>query len=675
MIVSYNWLKDYCCFDLPAHELAGRLSRSGLCVETYEPVGDDWTLDVEVTTNRPDCLSHIGIAREIAALTGGRLRHPASAAAEAEDLTFDDVCSVEVRCPELCPHYTARLIVDVEVGPSPEWLRKRLSACGLRPINNVVDVTNYVLLETGQPLHAFDLALLEGRKIIVRRAGDGERIVTIDGTEHALSPEMCVIADASKPVAVAGVMGGMESQIGEVTTDILLESARFEPRSIRTTSRALGLSSDSSYRFERGVDPEAVESSSLRACRLIMELAGGRLARDMGNVRADRWRPLSITVRYERLALVLGIEVPRAEVQRILEAQELEIKEETPSAITVLAPSWRGDLTREIDLIEEVVRIHGYDKLCETTRIPVVMSPLSPRQRCERTVRRLLAGEGFDEVMTHSLISPAGAQLAQPWHDGDPIEVRNPVSVAKTHMRLTNMANLLGAKQFNAAHAVPQVDLFELGKVYLPGRTSEDELPREKTCLSLLTDREEGLFVLKGVLANVLEALHVEEDLAEEPAQAGPFSAEQSLVLRLEGTLLGCLGILRQDIAEQYDLATRPALMEVDFDLLIQKARMHPTVRSVPKYPPVERDVAVVVEEGVRWAELRRCVLEQAPEHLESLEFFDVYRGEQIPPGKKSIAFSLTLRSADRTLTNEEADAARDRIVAALKERLGAELR
>ncbi|MDP6107295.1 MAG: phenylalanine--tRNA ligase subunit beta, partial [Candidatus Brocadiia bacterium] len=325
MKVSYNWLKDYCAFDLAANELAEGLSQAGLNVETYEPVGDDHMLDVEVTTNRPDCLSHVGLAREMAALTGTRVAHPPAEVAEDGELQFGVLSSVRVTCKDQCPHYTARLIRGVRVGPSPEWLQKRLETCGVRPVNNVVDVTNYVLLETGQPLHAFDMARLDGGRIVVRRPRKGEKITTIDGTECELAPDMCLIADASKPVAVGGVMGGLGSEISESTTDVLLESARFAPANIRRTARALRLSSESSYRFERGVDPEGVEHASRRAARLILELAGGRLASGLGEVRAGRTPKRTVTMRYARMALVLGLEVKPDEVLRIFEGLELEI--------------------------------------------------------------------------------------------------------------------------------------------------------------------------------------------------------------------------------------------------------------------------------------------------------------------------------------------------------------
>jgi len=470
-------------------------------------------------------------------------------------------------------------------------------------------------------------------------------------------------------------MGGLESEISERTTDVLLESARFEPRSIRLTSRALGLSSDSSYRFERGVDPEGVNAASLRACALIAELAGGRLAGGAGEVRARRWRQRRVSMRHERLERVLGIRVEPQEVRRIFEGLGLELKSQTRTRTTVLVPSWRGDLEREIDLIEEVARIHGYERVPETTRIPVMPAAPSHRERCERLARRVLAGAGFTEVLTYSLVADSPLQRQQLWHSGAPMKLRNPVTAARTHLRLTLIPGLLEVKRFNLAHGVPRVSLFELGKVYLPRDTSRDELPAEKLCLGVLTDAEDGFFVLKGLLRNLLRALHVEGRLSEEPQQAGPFADAQSLVLRLGGELLGCLGVVRREVAESCELRGRPAAMELDFERLVHSARLLPAIRALPRYPAVERDVAVVVDEGVRWAELHACIMDNAPPELEAVEFFDVYRGSQVPEGKKSIAFSLKLRAADRTLTGEEADGVRDGIVAALRQRFGAQLR
>jgi phenylalanyl-tRNA synthetase beta chain len=675
MKISYNWLKEYCPVDLPAHELAEGLSRSGLCVETYEPAGKDWMLDVEVTSNRPDCLSHIGVGREVAALTATRISHPEIDVPADDTAEFNDHAAVEVNCPKLCPHYTARLIRNVQVGPSPDWMQQRLEVCGIRPVNNIVDITNYVLLESGQPLHAFDLARLQGSRIIVRRARNGETITTIDGTEQELSSQMCVIADAQDPVAVAGVMGGLDSEIGPSTTDILLESARFDPPTVRRTSRSLGLSSESSYRFERGVDPDNVDRASRRAAQFILEIAGGTLASGKADIRSDQTPTPTVNMRMARMQKVLGLEVEPETVRSIFEGLELSILEQTPEGFSVEVPSWRSDLEREIDLIEEVARVHGYDKISEATHIPVQVSTPPERQRHERTIRRLLTGEGFDEVITYSLVQSTPTQKMQLWSDAGPIPLRNPVSSDKTHLRLTNLANLLEVKRFNAAHGTPSVDLFELGKVYLPRGVEQGQLPEEKRCLSVMTDRDAGFFVLKGVLDNLLEALHCEQQVSEEGGEVEILDPSQSLVLRMEDRLLGWMGIVAAKVADDADLDNRPALMEIDFDLLAENASIHPTVRAVPKYPAVQRDIAVVVDEQVQWKDLRECISEAGSEQLESVEFFDIYRGEPVPAGCKSVAFSVTFRSPERTLTREEADRARDEIIAVLKDQLNAKLR
>ncbi len=468
MKTSYNWLKDYCGFDLPAHELAARMSHAGVAMENYEPIGGDWRIEAEVKSNRPDCLSHVGIAREIAAVTGAPFRRPEVELTEDAGRKVADACTVEVSAPKLCPHYTARAIAGVRVGPSPQWLQDRLTVCGLRPVNNVVDATNFVMLECGQPLHAFDLARVGGRRIIVRQAQAGETITTIDGDEHELKGTECVIADAERPVALAGVMGGLDSEISDATTDVLIEAARFEPRSIRRTSRAHQLSSDSSYRFERGVDPEITDWASRRVCALIVELAGGQVLEGAFDIRADETHTPEVTLRLKRLKLVLGIEVPREEVDRIFAGLQMETVRSDAGSVTVRVPSWRGDVGREIDLIEEIARVYGYDKIAETTEMPVRGLVPDAAEMAGRRARHSLAGQGFCEVMNYSLVAATPLQLAQPWTKAEPIGVRNPTNAERTHLRLTNMANLLSVKCFNAAHGSPQVDLFEMGRVFIP---------------------------------------------------------------------------------------------------------------------------------------------------------------------------------------------------------------
>ncbi len=673
MDASYNWLRDYCKFDLPVHELAPRMSHAGLNVDTYEPRGDDYFMDVEVKSNRPDCLSHVGLAREIAAITGASVSRPDVSVPPSGDCDLGDAASVQVTAGDLCPHYTARVIRGVKVGRSPEWLRRRLEVCGIRPVNNVVDATNYVMLECGQPLHAFDLSLIGGRSIVVRRAQPGETLTTIDGAEHELTGEECVIADSFRPVALAGVMGGLGSEINESTVDLLLESARFDPTSVRRTSRRHQVASESSYRFERGVDPETTDWASRRACELIVELAGGEVAPGCGEVRFDETATPEITLRLSRLALVLGLDVPREEVDRTFRGLELDVVGEDEDAITVRVPSWRRDLQQEVDLIEEVARIYGYDKIGETTQMPVRSVVPTVRDLAAREGRRTMAGQGFHEVMCYSLIAPTPLQLAQPWHAGEPIGVRNPVNVERTHLRLTNMANLLGVKRLNQSHGLARVDLFELGYVYVPAAAGE--LPTEKRCLSALTDRDDGVRTLKGVLSNLLHAFGIETSVEEAAGGRGPFADGESVTLRLDGELLGVAGVVSADAADTLGLQSRPAMLEVDFDLLTERCRLDSPYRAVATFPATDRDLAIVVDEQVLWAQIDACILGAAPDFLESVEFLDTYRGDPVPAGRKSIALRLTFRLPDRTITAPEAEEARTAILQALQAELQAELR
>jgi phenylalanyl-tRNA synthetase beta chain len=673
MKASYNWLKDYCEFDLPAHELARRMSHAGLNVDSYEPRDDDWMLDVEVKSNRPDCLSHIGIAREIAALTARTVAVPEVLVREDPDESFDDLSAVEVTAPDLCPHYTARIIRGVKVGPSPEWLRRRLETCGLRPVNNVVDVTNYVMYECGQPLHSFDLSLLDESRIVVRRARDGESITTIDGSLVKLSGDECVIADASRPVALAGVMGGAESEIRETTADVLLESARFDPANNRRTSRRHMVASDSSYRYQRGIDPEITEWASRRACALILELAGGRLLKGAAEVRADTTEEPEVALRFSRLSQLLGHDVPSDVVLTIFRGLGLSVVDARDSAVTVRVPSWRSDLRREVDLVEEVVRIHGYDKVGETTQMPVRPVRMPTQDLAERRARRLVAGAGFHEVMTFSLVPDAPLQRAQPWTGAEPLAVRNPITVDRTHLRVTNLANLLRVKAYNQAQGSVDVDLFELGHVFIP--RSGEKLPEEQLCLTVLTDREEGLRVLKGLLTNLLSALGIRDVPEQVPADRPPFAPGAAVELRMGDALLGVAGVLAQETADELDLRHCPALLEADFGLLVGACRLDAPYRAVPQFPATRRDLAVVVDEDVLWRDISKCIAGAASELLESVDFFDIYRGDPVPEHHKSVAFTLTFRRPDRTMTAEDADEATAAILAALKAGLNASLR
>src|SRR4051812_37741153 len=425
MIVSWNWLAQYVRLDMPVEALTERLALAGLNHESTAEVGGDLAVDLEVTSNRPDCLSHIGVAREVAVLHGRGLRVPDPRPPESGAAVATQT-DVRVEAPDLCPRFTARVVSGVKVGESPWWMRKRLETLGVRPVSNVVDVTNYVMFECGQPLHAYDLDRLGGRRLVVRRARAKESLQAINGKAYELSPEMLVIADAERPVGLAGVMGGLDTEIGRETRNVLIESARFAPMSVRKTARALGLFSPSSYRFERPLDPEVTEWASRRCAELVLETAGGTLHPGVIDVGPPRPARPAITLRLDQIARVLGITIDPEEADRILVALGLRQVSTTPTSRTYVPPSWRSDLEREIDLVEEVARVHGYGHIPEDRAVPLTSAPRGERERVEGAVRGALTGSGFDEAVTFSLVSDALAEPLRPGPPTPPVRVEHP---------------------------------------------------------------------------------------------------------------------------------------------------------------------------------------------------------------------------------------------------------
>jgi len=670
MKTTHHWLREYCPHSLSPREVAERLTMAGLAVEEMRPVGDDWLFTIEVTSNRPDLLGTIGIARELSALTGTPLQLPSITLGEG-DRRASNMVKVTVEDTALCPRYTARLISNVQVTPSPPWLAARLTVLGFRPVNNVVDVTNYVLLESGQPLHAFDYDRLAGGEIVVRRARPGESITTIDGRLRQLTPEMLVIADARRPVAVAGVMGGRETEVGAETRSVLLESAEFKGASVRRTSRALGVATDASYRFERGVNPVGVEWASRRAAALIAELAGGEVAGGLVDVWAAPPAPRRVRLRFSRLQRVLGVEIPPDEVRRILCGLEFAIEGESGGELLVAVPAFRADVSREIDLIEEVARIHGYERIPETTGITVAVGSVAKVERVCETIVRQMCAFGFHETVSHSFTTEALANLVSPWADQPPMRIRNPIRQDEALLRRSIMPDLLAHKAFNADRGEVCAELFELGAVYLP-RPGE-KLPREQRCLAIL--EEDGLLNLKGVVEALLATLSVLSSCRFEPLSDPFFRAGAAAWVNLGGERLGVLGEVAPAVAVRFGFRSAPCLAEINVDLLVAHADLNIRVRPLPIFPAVLRDLAVVVREDTTWAQVEECVRAAAGEHLSDLRFFDLYRGPQVPPGCKSLAFRLSFRAADRTLTNEEIDRAIAAVVAALQRQLQASLR
>ena len=670
MKISYNWLKDYCKHDLSVEELAESLTNAGLVVDTVNPVEDDFCLEVEVTSNRPDCLGFIGVAREVAAVVRGELIIPDVNYATVKE-NINDITSVTVEDNELCQRYTARIIKDVKIGPSPEWLQKKISSIGLRPVNNIVDITNYVLMESGQPLHAFDINKLSESRIVVRRAKKEETMEAIDGSKCALTDDMLVIADSQKPVAIAGIMGGKETEVTDTTKNILLESGFFDPRCVRRTSRKLGLMSDSSYRFERRVDPECVDWASRRAAKMIMEIAGGQAVEGVIDQNYLEDKKVCVTLNMSRLNRLLGLQIEKDTAKDILEHLQFSINSETEDGFSVDVPSFRGDVYREIDLIEEVARIHGYDKIPIKSNIGVKLAQDNQFDKITEKTKNVISGLGFNEVITDSIVGDSQNRHGTLWSETSSLKILNPIRQDEDILRKALAHNLLRVKKHNQNYGVEKTDIYELSKVYLP--KEDDQLPEEKECLCLLG--EDGYLALKGVIEAILNHLNIADSLESTHFNFGLFCTEKSAVLRLGDSVLGFIGELSGEVISDYDFRSKPCVAELDYNVLIDKTNLESSYRKIPSFPIVTRDLAVVSDEDVTWADIKKCIESLKIDYVDDIEFFDVYRGKQIEKGRKSIAFRIIFRADDKTLKNEEVDVLQEEILVNLNNSLGVNLR
>jgi len=670
MKLSYDWLRRYCQASATPEQTATMLTMAGLEIKGADPVGKDFIFEAEATSNRPDWFGVIGAARELSALTGQPLVLPETDFVETGE-PASAVTSVQVDAPGLCPRYTARIIRGVKVGPSPAWLSRLLESIGLRPVNNVVDITNFVLFECCQPLHAFDFARLRGGRIIVRRARPGEVLTAIDGSQLKLAPERLVIADAERPVAIAGVMGGKDTEISNATTTVLLESAQFDQASVRSTSRALAMSTDASYRFERGVDPVGVEWASRRCAHLIQKLCGGQVAPGVVDVWAAPWQPRTVTLRVSRMNRFLGMDVPPGRVIDILQNLGVPARRAGEDQIEAQPPSFRPDLEREVDLIEEVARIEGLDKVPEVTTLRVTAGRKTPAERAFETAAAVLSGAGHSEVLTVSFQDEASSRLASPWTREAPLTFNNVVRREENRLRVSLLAELLRVRRLNATRGADDVRIFEISKVYLPRPT--EKLPEERAVLALL--RDDDILSVKGIVEALLSALRVAARIEWRRLQDSFFDPSVSAEALLDGRRLAVIGQVSPQAAAAFDLKKRPFAAEVDFDLLTSLASFDARHAPLPAFPASERDLAVIVDEATPWAGIESAVRGQNIPVLESVAFFDIYRGKQVAAGKKSVAFRMVFRAPDRTLTGEEVDTHCKTIVSALAAQLKAELR
>jgi phenylalanyl-tRNA synthetase beta chain len=675
MLVSWNWLKQYVPLEMTQAELEHRLSMSGLNHEGTRPVGEDLAIDLEVTSNRPDCLGHIGVAREIAVLWDQPLslpdpQPPSSTPAAAE------LVSVSLECPDLCPRYTARVIRGVRVGPSPDWLVDRLATVfrplnpDWQPVNNVVDITNFVLMESGQPLHAFDLDRIAGGQVIVRQAGKDETFTAIDHREYSLGPGICVIADSEKAIALGGVMGGADSEVSSPTTNLLVESARFDPLATRNTARALNLHSPSSHRFERGVDPVSVEWSSRRCCELILEIAGGELAEGIIDVGEPVANPAPVVLRLSQLKRILGIDVDPVEVTRILIALGNQATESGEGELKVTAPSWRRDLAREIDLVEEVARIHGYDKIPEDVGVPMVPSHRTDRDRVESIVRETLLAAGLDEAMTASMVPASWPECFTAWTDRPPIRSLTPMLKGADRLRTSLVPSLLEARRINESLANPVIELFETASIYLSG---ESQLPTQQWTLAMTSGGD--YFRLKGVVEGLLVALKIDVPLQVKEVDLPLLDLSRSGELCLGDRRLGFLGETSPQGLKQFSLRNPTSVLELNLDLLAELAELISQHRDQSAYPSISRDLNIILAEPVRWSQLEQLVQETAGDELETVDYQETYRdSEKDGAETKRVLFSMTLRSHDGTLTGEQADQIREKVVAEIEKQLDGRL-
>lgn len=659
----------------------------------------DVLYDLEVTPNRPDLNSVIGIAREIAAATGNPLRLPSVELAGEAGTAAGEMVEVRLEAPDLCGRYNARIIRGVRVGSSPDWLRQCLEKVGLRSINNVVDVTNFVMLETGQPLHAFDHHLVARGKngkpaIIVRRAAEGEPFTTLDGQEHRLTGDMLLIADEEKGIALAGVMGGLNTEIRETTTDVLLECAWFAPAGIRRTAKALGLRTDASYRFERGADIGICDWASRRCAQLILETAGGQADEGAVDAMAEPIRQRQVTVRHQKVNELLGIELQAGEIDYYLGQLGLKKAVQRPAAVDASAsrasesgfiiPTFRVDLKREADLIEEVCRLHGVDKIPATPpRGAIGHNDFDGVHDQLAEARRLLSGLGLDEAQGQTLIAAAAAHRVVAPEAVMPLE--HPLSSDMNVLRPSLLPGMLDALRHNVSRKNNDVALFEIGRVFLAG----GEPPREQRRLAIaLTGQRDPAFWsgadrgakyevldLKGLLEEFLEQFGLRGVAWNRRASITPLFCESAEV-RLGGRIvLGELGQVMPPLAREYDLRDPVFLAELDLDVLLARRNAARSFKALPQYPSSRRDIAMFVPETVTHEDIVQAIRKARATNLETVEIFDVFRGRNVPEGQKSVAYACVYRSPEKTLTDPEVNTAHERVVEQLRRDLHVAIR
>jgi phenylalanyl-tRNA synthetase beta chain len=693
MKVQVDWLKEYTEIDVPAHELGHVLTMAGLEIESHETVGlpdgeKSEVLELNVTPNRGYCLSHIGVAREVSALLKKSLKlsDPIKVlATKSGAVAVEDRVSVENLEPELCPRYCALVIENVKVGPSPKWLKDRLIAIGLRPINNIVDITNFVMMEYGQPLHAFDRDLLTGNKIVIRRAKKGEPFASLDGTEMKLETDALVIADSNRPVALAGIMGGANSQVSEATSHVVLESACFDSATVRKGSKKYGLRSDSSYRFERGVDWSGVVSAQARAALLIKELASGEICSGRVDIYPEVGKSIVVSLRVSRVNQLLGGSFSAKQIQDLLSRLGMEIVESSET-MQVKIPSFRPDLSREVDLIEEIARIDGFDKVGTVFPVAGVRpAKIAVRQKIIKKVRDVLCCTGFSETVHYSFIENShaeGFKMAFALEQDQLIVLKNPLSSENDTMRTSLIPGLLKTAALNLSKGQKPLKLFEVGNVYF---ANSNENRREKTVLSAIVlgsyeltpwkprGKEYDFYDLKGTLETLAEHLHLKFETS--PIGKSFLMPGKSVRVHVNDIELGYLAQVDPEQKLVHEIGQNVYALELDLGALENAIPSSLQFYEIAKFPETYRDISILVDRQVTSGQVAGLILKTGSPLIKKVELYDHFEGKKIQSDKKSLTFALSFQSVERTLSDEEVTPLFEKIIHILESELGASLR
>ena len=635
-------------------------------------------VDFEITPNRPDCLSMVGMAREAAATFGQTLKYPDTACAAETDKQAGHFIQVEIKEPELCRRYAARIVTDVKIEQSPWWLQKRLMYAGMRPINNIVDITNFVMLEFGQPIHAFDIRQIADSKIVVECAEEGEKFTTLDNTERTLTKEMLLIKDGKRGVAIAGVMGGLNSEIEADTTTILIESANFNGDSVRATSKKLGLRTEASSRFEKGIDPNLCQAAADRVCRLIEILGCGKVATGTVDVYPKEFKAEAVDVRVDRINKVLGIELTSEEMAEIFRKLEMKVEGSGP-VLKVTPPTVRQDMLAEVDFIEEVARMYGYDKLPVTLPKGNSESGKSKERTLVDMARDTMCALGFNEIQTYSFVSPSGVDDVRIDEDSWErafVKIINPLGEENSVMRTILTPNMLEVLARNYSRNIDKVMAFEIGSTFTTNLIQPEDLPDEQTGLAMgLYGKDMDFFTLKGAVEELLRNLGAGKVTFIAESEYGVYHPGRCARICIGEEELGIMGEIHPDVQEKFGIGTRVYCCEMFFDAIVRHANIEKSYEPLPKYPATSRDIALLTDEDVRVGDIEAIIREQGGDILENVKLFDVYRGKQVAEGKKSVAFTLTYRDKNKTLTDEDVAKVHEKVLKALEEKINASLR